>query len=63
MKQTGNIIDISDYYIRKSHTEAPAEAPVISKVLHYMGRSLEIAATTAIALCICVCTLLFFTML
>lgn len=59
--KNNNVIDLRDYFAQNA---APAEAtPVLPKLLHTMGRALDIAATAAITLCVCTCTLLFFTML
>lgn len=60
-----NIIDMSSYFenVRKI-TAADAKKPsFLEKFFYVAGRILDTSAAVVMALCVCVCTLLFFTML
>ena len=61
MKQN-NVIDMTAYFLKQ---QKPAEkAPsILNKVFHILCRVVETSAAVLTALCICMCTLLFFTML
>lgn len=62
MKQN-NVIDMTAYFLGQQGT-APKKAPNIpGRILHILSRVVETSAAVVTALCICVCTLLFFTML
>lgn len=58
-----NVIDLRNYLAQELPPVQAKEFPNIAKLLHGMGRALDVAATAAITLCVCACTLLFFTML
>lgn len=58
-----NIIDLREHFVQEPKTKETEEFPIIGKLIHGMGQALEVAATAAITLCVCACTLLFFTML
>jgi len=60
-----NLIDLSAYFAAMQQQNAPA-VPVKrrqSRIFGILNGILEAAATTVMALCVCACTLLFFTML
>ena len=58
-----NIIDLRNYRTHEETAIKAEEFPVLPKIIHVMGRAFDVAATAAITLCVCACTLLFFTML
>lgn len=58
-----NIIHLHNYLTENTKPAQTEEFPIVPKILHGMGRALDVAATAAITLCVCACTLLFFTML
>ena len=59
-----NIIDLRPYLaLPAEEPQAPAVPGVLEKVLNILSRCIDSAASITIALCICVCTLVFFTML
>ena len=60
-----NLIDMSAYFAQmqqKNTSPLPAKR-ANGRILHAAVTILETAATTAMALGVCICTLLFFTML
>lgn len=61
--KNSNIIDLRNYRAQEATPAQAEEFPNIAKLLHSMGKALDVAATAAITLCVCACTLLFFTML
>lgn len=62
MKQS-NVIDMTAYFIREQQKTERKNSFSAGTLFHILGRVLETSAAIVTALCICVCTLLFFTML
>jgi len=62
MKQN-NVIDMTAYFLGQQSKAAEKGPSVAGRILHILGRVVETSAAVITALCICVCTLLFFTML
>ena len=62
MKQN-NVIDFTSYLVQQNPRAETGDGLSIRKVFHAAGRIIDIASTAAIAVCLCACLLLFFTML
>ncbi len=62
MKQN-NVIDMTAYFLKEQQRTTSKVPSSMEKVFHILGRVVETSAAVITALCICVCTLLFFTML
>lgn len=60
-----NMIDLTTYFTQTQSVDiSEPKLPTLAvKLCRIMGSALNVAATAAIALCVCACTLLFFTML
>lgn len=60
-----NVIDLSAHFLTMQQKNASPlhERRRAGRIFGILNCILETAATTAMALCVCVCTLLFFTML
>ena len=61
--KANNLIDMTSYFLAQQKRTVNAEPSVTAKIFHILARVLETSATVVTALCICICTLLFFTML
>ena len=63
--KTNNIIDMTSYFHNVTKLSAPFQKKpsLAEKCFDIFGRALETSAAVLTALCVCVCTLLFFTML
>lgn len=60
--KNSNLIDLTGYFVQ-TETAAKNSSQIAGKIIHVAGRALDVAATAVITLCVCACTLLFFTML
>lgn len=59
-----NIIDLTAYFAQEiDRTEEARSHETACKIVHGLRSAFDVAATATIALCVCACTLLFFTML
>ena len=62
--KTTNVIDLTSYFTRNAAmTQEERNRENAQKVVQGLRKAFEVAATAAITLCVCACTLLFFTML
>jgi len=62
MKQN-NVIDMTAYFPGQQQKASKKAPNIAGRILHVLGRLVETSAAVVTAMCICVCTLLFFTML
>ena len=61
--KNSNLIDLTGYFVQTEAAAKTGNSPMAEKIIHAAGRALDVAATAVITLCVCACTLLFFTML
>ena len=60
-----NVIDMTGYFLELQKRTAPHRDPcgAVKKTFYVLANMLETVATVVIGLCVCVCTLMFFTIL
>ena len=59
-----NVIDLTNYFLHEKKTaEEQRDTELAAKIVRIMCKLFDMTATAAITLCVCACTLLFFTML
>lgn len=61
--KNSNLIDLTGYFVQTEAAAKNNSSQIAGKIIHVAGRALDVAATAVITLCVCACTLLFFTML